>query len=71
LTQITVDGTPLELPPEGLHGSYLQFVDDLPCDECPEGPFLVGEDLCNSFSRSVEIDAGIVMCSGVRLPASA
>jgi hypothetical protein len=61
LTQITVDGTPLELPPEGLHGSYLQFVDDLPCDECPEGPFLVGEDLCNSFSRSVEIDAGIVI----------
>jgi hypothetical protein len=61
LTHITVDGTPLAIAPEGLHRSYLQFVDDLPCDDCPEGPYLVGNDLCNSFSRSVAIDSGTVI----------
>jgi heat shock protein HslJ len=64
LKDVLVDGTPVAPPPEGLGRGYFEFVDDLPCQDCPDGPKLVGYDLCNSFQMAVAIDDGFVTRGG-------
>lgn len=59
LTEAFVDGVSLELPTDLNSRTRFQFLDgvDVPaCSECPPGPKLVGNDSCNDFAASVQIE---------------
>lgn len=59
LTEAVVDGASLELPTHLNARTRFQFLDDVDvptCSECPPGPKLVGNDSCNDFAASAQIE---------------
>lgn len=61
LRDVLVDGSqPSDLADLSLDRAYIQFVEDLPCDDCPDGTKMVGNDACNSFARAVTVEPGVV-----------
>lgn len=59
LTGAVEDGEPVDVPDDGARSARFQFLRRYECfdgDYCTDGPYLIGNDACNDFERSVAID---------------
>jgi hypothetical protein len=64
LTSAVDHGVPVDIDASG-RGIQWRFLDDGGCEggdpDCPDGPKLIGNDVCNDFTRSVQVDSDLVV----------